>query len=932
MKKKLMGLFLIVVLNVFGINKLFAQKTFYVYRSNGIVNQYVMEDVTSIEQSKIDIDGNSCEYYVTQIIHTKDSVSSLPISEIDSVSFIAPDPVKSISDAYVAINWETCKLIDCNPEKGKYIISYYDKDPNINDGSVIIVDNDSVSYIVLVTEVNKNGNIYELQGEQGDLSYIFSCTEFTLSTESERKEPTNKVNRIYRSPSTTLKEVTIDDDGTIRATGTLWKYGGDEIVKDIPTKWNNVHAYTKSKFGLNLDYSLSLIFGDKVKTKKQGCWFSKAKKFNADACIIGGMDAYWDFYVDIENEEEIIDLAPQHDDKYVLLKHKLFPNIPLRFSIGAVPIFIDLGTDLFADVSLKAKGEFHFTMGVGADAQTRLGVKYNGLDNEKLNIYYDKPSLTITPHDPTVSGKGFISGKLHVFPRIHAWLYGLAGPSLDLKPFFQADLSGGFKKDLLKNAPSDYCAWSLKTYSGLDVAVGLSASRMGYEEKNVSTDDFTLFQYNLYNSPVDLKFKKASPDIVKKGTKTDVQFEVYDRGFDGGKVLTPLPQLVKFEGDGEIKSTVDCFGVVSDGVVTASWTPNSDSDILYAKMYDIDGNVIAEAEYSKPTIGAKISDFVVNYSQCSHNGFTYKNTLYSYKFECTTTVQLDEEVDLSNVEDWGYVYEDPDGEVEHISLMGKDTPFPDNRYIYYRKVSKSTAILYGYVKYKNQDEYEYEKKHSFDLIHETCPDDLHPHMIDLGLSSGTLWCCSNFGANRPEEYGGYYAYAELSEKKNYLEQNYQYYYWDTMFDDMYSYYTTIGNNGEDVGVSISGKKGFDVVTEYWNEEGRMPTKDEIQELVDSCTWTWTFVDEIPGYEVMGPNGNSIFLPAAGAKAQGNNYAGEPNRLTYYRSGDWSDRQWTTKGYGWTWGILFKQDSYKVVNSCAKAFGYVIRPVKSKETE
>ncbi len=43
---------------------------------------------------------------------------------------------------------------------------------------------------------------------------------------------------------------------------------------------------------------------------------------------------------------------------------------------------------------------------------------------------------------------------------------------------------------------------------------------------------------------------------------------------------------------------------------------------------------------------------------------------------------------------------------------------------------------------------------------QSCPDDNHPHMIDLGLPSGTKWACCNVGAAKPEEYGGYYTWGE----------------------------------------------------------------------------------------------------------------------------------------------------------------------------
>ena len=44
---------------------------------------------------------------------------------------------------------------------------------------------------------------------------------------------------------------------------------------------------------------------------------------------------------------------------------------------------------------------------------------------------------------------------------------------------------------------------------------------------------------------------------------------------------------------------------------------------------------------------------------------------------------------------------------------------------------------------------------------------------------------------------------------------------------------------------------------------RMPTSDEITELNDKCTGQWTTLNGVNGYKVTGPNGNSIFLPAAG---------------------------------------------------------------------
>ena len=50
---------------------------------------------------------------------------------------------------------------------------------------------------------------------------------------------------------------------------------------------------------------------------------------------------------------------------------------------------------------------------------------------------------------------------------------------------------------------------------------------------------------------------------------------------------------------------------------------------------------------------------------------------------------------------------------------------------------------------------------------QSCPDDNHPHAIDLGLPSGTKWACCNVGTTTPEGYGGYYAWGETEEKEIY---------------------------------------------------------------------------------------------------------------------------------------------------------------------
>ena len=131
----------------------------------------------------------------------------------------------------------------------------------------------------------------------------------------------------------------------------------------------------------------------------------------------------------------------------------------------------------------------------------------------------------------------------------------------------------------------------------------------------------------------------------------------------------------------------------------------------------------------------------------------------------------------------------------------------------------------------------------------TCPDEHHPHMIDLGLPSGTLWACCNVDATTPEGNGGYYAWGETEEKS--------YYEWD-------SYIYCDGSYGtcHDIGSDIAGTK-YDVAHVKWGGSWVMPSKDQFEELRGNCTFEWTTENGVNGGKITGSNGGTIFLPATG---------------------------------------------------------------------
>ena len=137
--------------------------------------------------------------------------------------------------------------------------------------------------------------------------------------------------------------------------------------------------------------------------------------------------------------------------------------------------------------------------------------------------------------------------------------------------------------------------------------------------------------------------------------------------------------------------------------------------------------------------------------------------------------------------------------------------------------------------------------------------------VDLGLS--VYWASCNVGASKPEEYGDYYAWGETETKSYYTWKTYllcipSHYSADKLlkYNTSYSYGDVDNNTVLDPEDDVAHVKlGYN-----W----RMPTDEEWTELMTKCTLTWT--DNYNGTGVLGrmatgPNGKSIFLPAAGLR-------------------------------------------------------------------
>ena len=186
--------------------------------------------------------------------------------------------------------------------------------------------------------------------------------------------------------------------------------------------------------------------------------------------------------------------------------------------------------------------------------------------------------------------------------------------------------------------------------------------------------------------------------------------------------------------------------------------------------------------------------------------------------------------------------------------------------------------------------------------------------VDLGLPSGLKWAAYNVGATKPEEYGCYYAWGETEEKSHYG--------WDTYSLCSSGENTLTKYCAENYYGAADDRKTLersnDVAQVKWGGSWRMPTTEELQELSSKCVWEWTVLNDVNGYKITGPNGNSIFLPAAGcrysARLEG------VGKLGFYMSGSLYPNN---SNYGSL--LYFSRVSYDC-HCNYRYFGHVVRPV------
>ena len=188
-----------------------------------------------------------------------------------------------------------------------------------------------------------------------------------------------------------------------------------------------------------------------------------------------------------------------------------------------------------------------------------------------------------------------------------------------------------------------------------------------------------------------------------------------------------------------------------------------------------------------------------------------------------------------------------------------------------------------------------------------------PEMVDLGLESGTLWAIYNIGATCEDTaeswYGGYYAWGETETKSNYSGDTYKF--------GTASPFSKYDTDGKTILESVD-----DIVTQTYGSNYRMPTKEEIEELIalpNKWVTNYNGVSGLNGRVFTGTNGNTLFIPAAG-------FANEFSRYDDGSSCSLWSSSLDSDNPGYAWALYFY--SYRInIDRGDRYYGFSVRAVQ-----
>ena len=527
---------------------------------------------------------------------------------------------------YIDIDWASTTLNSFDEQSGQASLTFTGNVPEMGSYDVVLLPKDGDYVIRLIDGVQQaeGSQTVTLATRQGVMGNLFKNQKFTLATESGAKSrgsvPEADDEQVYLP---TKVEACIDGEyveifnaekAAARSQAPVgfenefisWEYNDDGRVL-----WESgvqSLSWDKLNFNIGLKGLFSFDFGDIP--------FEKVRMGdlqNLRIALEGGF-----------NTELVLKYAVASEVSYEkewTLKEHAIPNLKYTFMVGTVPVYINVGADLMANVSLGASGEASITSGVRASSTVTLGVEW---DAEKGLSKIAECEKNLELVGPDVSIQAHAEARATVYPKIEIGIYKVLCPTISPQPYIKAEADG-------RLVDNKYVAWNAGVSTGVDLGLGLCLDLFFWKKDLGEIDPINIFDLPLVSLPDEIELlNEPEEEVLIKG-KREVKYHVTNKINLTGQTYNAPGVLVHFEAEGgELE---DEYGYTDkDGNVSAFFT------LTDRQGGTVKAEVVLGAEGEEPEDGEGAEE-----NEDAIKADDWKAVAIDYRLTCTTPRQTMEE-------------------------------------------------------------------------------------------------------------------------------------------------------------------------------------------------------------------------------------------------------------------------------------------------
>lgn len=515
---------------------------------------------------------------------------------------------------YIAIDWTKTTLDSFNEESGEAKLTFSGDVPVMGDYDVVLLPHDGSYIIRLIDNVQQadGSKTVTLSTRQGLMGNLFKNTRFTLATEKDAQnarrrtalsgdagQPVYLPAKVEMLNGDRYVEIYNADRPLSYANGpdsynkpagapidlekefVSWEYNDDGCVL-----WESgvqSLSWEKLNFNIGLKGRFSFDFGDVA--------FEKVRMGdlqNLKITLEGGFDTELVMKYAVASEVGY--------EKEWTLKENVIPDLRYTFMVGTVPVYINVGADLMANVSLGASGEASITTGVKASNTVSYGVEWDAqkglskISECEKNLELVGPDLGIQAH---------AEARATVYPQIEIGIYKVLCPTISPQPYIKAEADG-------RLVDNQYVAWNAGVSTGVDLGLGLCLDLFFWKKDLGEIDPINVFDLPLVSLPDEMELlNDPKEEEVLINGKREIKYHVTNKINLTGTTYNAPGVLVKFEAEGG-KLDNEYGYTDKDGNVSAFFTltDTEGGKVMAEVVLGAEGEEPAEGEEAEDAIKA----------------------------------------------------------------------------------------------------------------------------------------------------------------------------------------------------------------------------------------------------------------------------------------------------------------------------------------